>query len=282
MNIAQRREAVRFLEGYGVSVQRACVLVQLHRSTLHYQPRSGVDDRLPATIATLAQKHPRYGYRRVWAVLRRTRTVNRKRVHRLWKQARLQVQRPKRRRSRPERPAALAAAFPNHIWAYDFLEDRDAQGTVLRILTVMDEFTREGLAIDVGTSTPAERVVGVLAQLVAVHGAPMCVRSDNGAEFVAVGLQLWLANQRIQTLYIDPGSPWQNGKEERFNGTVRDECLNLHVFSSLAEARVRLETFRQQYNDDRPHSRLGYQTPSEFKRTWVETQANGPDSNIPT
>ena len=144
MSIAQRREAVRFLENRGVSVQRACVLVQLHRSTLNYQPRPVVDDGVPATIAPLAQTHPRYGYRRVWAVLRRTRTVTRKRVHRLWKQARLQVQRPERRRSRPERPAALAAAFPNHIWAYDFLEERDAQGTVLRILTVMDEFTREG------------------------------------------------------------------------------------------------------------------------------------------
>lgn len=144
MSIADRREAARFLEGYGVSVQRACVLVQLHRSTLHYRPRLATDDDVPATIAALSQKHPRYGYRRVWAVLRRTRKINRKRVHRLWKQARLQVKRPKRRRSRPDRPAALAAAFPNHIWAYDFLEDRDAQGTVLRLLTVMDEFTREG------------------------------------------------------------------------------------------------------------------------------------------
>src|SRR5919199_1604015 len=207
MSIGERREAVRFLEGRGVSVQRACVLVQLHRSTLHYQPRPAVDDDVPATIATLAQKHPRYGYRRVWAVLRRTRRINRKRVHRLWKQARLQVKRPKRRRSRSERPAALAAAFPNQIWAYDFLEDRDAQGTVLRILTVMDAFTREGLAIDVGTSTSAKRVIGVLAQRVAVHGAPMYVRSDNGAEFVAVAVQLWLAKQGIQTLYIDPGSP---------------------------------------------------------------------------
>lgn len=282
MSIAQRREAVRFLESCGVSVQRACVLVQLHRSTLHYQPRPVVIDDVPATIATLAQKHPRYGYRRVWAVLRRTRTVNRKRVHRLWKQAHLQVQRPRRRRSRPERLAALAAAFPNHIWAYDFLEDRDAQGTVLRILTVMDEFTREGLAIDVGTSTSAARGIGVLAQLVAVHGAPLYVRSDTGAEFVAVALQLWRANQRIQTLYIDPGSPWQNGKDERFNGTVRDECLNLYLFASVAEARVRLESFRQHYNDERPHSRLGYQTPSEFKRAWISAQANGPDSNIPT
>ncbi len=282
MSISERREAVQFLEAYGVSVQRACLLVQLNRSTFLYQARPVADDGLLEEISTLAQAHPRYGYRRIWAVIRRSRRINRKRVHRLWKQARLQVRRPKRRRSRPERPAALAATAPKQIWAYDFLEDRDAQGRVLRILTVMDEFTREGLAIDVGTSTSAERVIGVLGQLVAVHGAPASMRSDNGAEFVAIALQLWLRKQGIEPLYIEPGSPWQNGKDERFNGTVRDECLNLHLFASVAEARVRLEAFRQHYNDERPHSRLGYQTPSEFKRAWVQAQADGPDSNIPT
>lgn len=282
MSIAERREAVQFLEAYGVSVQRACVLVQLNRSTFLYQARPLADDGVLEEMAALAQAHPRYGYRRIWAVIRRSRRINRKRVHRLWKQARLQVRRPKRRRSRPERPTALAATVPKQIWAYDFLEDRDAQGRVLRILTVMDEFTREGLAIDVGLSTSAERVVGVMAQLVAIHGAPAYVRSDNGAEFIAVAVQLWLKKQGIEPLYIDPGSPWQNGKDERFNGTVRDECLNLHLFASVAEAKVRLEAFRRQYNDERPHSRLGYQTPSEFKRTWSETQANRQDSNILT
>ncbi len=282
MSIAERREAVQFLEEYGVSVQRACLLVQLNRSTCLYQARPSADDGVVDEMAALAQAHPRYGYRRVWAVIRRSRRINRKRVHRLWKQARLQVKRPTRRRSHPERRAALAATVPNQIWAYDFLEDRDGQGRVLRILTVMDEFTREGLAIDVGLSTSAERVVGVMAQLVTIHGAPAYVRSDNGAEFIALALQLWLRKQGIEPVYIDPGSPWQNGKDERFNGTVRDECLNLHLFASVAEAKVRLEAFRQHYNDERPHSRLGYQTPSEFKRAWVETQAHGPDSNIPT
>ena len=282
MSIAERREAVQFLENYGVSVQRACVLVQLNSSTFLSQARPVADDGMLQEIAAIAQAHPRYGYRRVWAVIRRSRRINRKRVHRLWKQARLQVRRPKRRRSRPERPTAVAAAFPNHIWAYDFVEDRDAQGRVLRILTVMDEFTREGLALDVATTTSAERVVGVLAEVVAVHGTLAYVRSDNGAEFIALAVQLWLRKQGIEPLYIDPGSPWQNGKDERFNGTVRDECLNLHLFASVAEAQVRLEAFRQHYNDERPHSRLGYQTPSEFRRAWSEIQANRQDSNIPT
>jgi putative transposase len=146
---------VRFLEHYGVSVQCACVLVQLHRPTFHDQPRPVTDDDVPAAISALPQDHPRYGYRRVWAVQRRMRTINRKRVHRLWKQARLQVRRAKRRRAQTERSAVVAAAYPNHIWADDFVEDRDAQGTVLRVLTVMDEFTREGLAIDVATTTSA-------------------------------------------------------------------------------------------------------------------------------
>ena len=179
-------------------------------------------------------------------------------------------------------PSRGGGRVPNHVWAYDFLEDRDAQGRVLHILTVMDEFTSEGLAITVATTTSATRIISVLAHLVATHGAPAYVRSDNGAEFVAVAVQLWLAKQQIQPVYIDPGCPWQNGKDERVNGTVRDECLNLHLFASVAEARVRLEAFRHQYNDDRPHSRLGYQTPSEFKRAWTEAQANGEDSNIPT
>ncbi len=282
MSIAERRAAVQFLEAYGVSVQRACVLVQLHRSTFLYQARPLTDDGVREEIAELAQAHPRYGYRRIWAVIRRRRRINRKRIHRLWKQARLQVRRVKRRRLRPERPAGVVAAYPNHVWAYDFLEDRDAQGTVLRVLTVMDEFTREGLAIDVATTTSAARVIAVLAQLVALHGAPAYVRSDNGPEFVALAVQLWLAQRQIQTLYIDPGCPWQNGKDERFNGTVRDECLNLHLFASVTEAQVRVERFRQHYNQDRPHSRLDYQTPVEFKRAWASTQAKGQDSNIPT
>jgi putative transposase len=282
MSIAQRREAVRFLGTRGVSVQRACVLAQLQRASFQYQPRSVADDEVESEIAALAQAHPRYGYRRVWALLRRKRTINRKRVHRLWKRARLQLQRPIRRRQRRERVLPLAAAYPNHVWAYDFVEDQDVHGHVLRMLTVMDEFTREGLAIDVDTSTSAERVIAVLLQLVAAHGAPAYLRSDNGSEFVAMVVQTWLAQRQIQTLYIDPGCPWQNGKDERFNGTVRDECLNMQLFASVAEARVRLEAFRRHYNDDRPHSRLGYQTPSEFKHAWLEAQANQPDSHIST
>jgi putative transposase len=134
----------------------------------------------------------------------------------------------------------------------------------------------------VALTTSAERVIGVLTALVAAYGVPGYLRSDNGAEFVATAVQRWLADSAVQTLYIEPGKPWQNGKEERFNGTVRDECLNLHVFSSLAEARVRLSAFRQHYNGARPHSRQGYLTPLTLKQAWLEAQGKLPDPNIPT
>lgn len=283
MTIAEQRDAGRFLVGQGISVRRACVLAQLQRATFQYQARPRPDENaVIADIAALAQKHPRYGYRRIWALLRRTRPINRKRVHRLWKRARLQVKRVSRRRARRQRAVPQVAAYPQHVWAYDFVEDHAMDGSVLRILTVMDEFTREGLEIDVASSTSADWVISRLAQLVAAHGAPAYLRSDNGPEFVAIAVQTWLAQRQIGTLYIDPGCPWQNGKEERFNGTVRDECLNLHVFISVAEARVRLQAFRHYYNDERPHSALGYQTPSEFKRAWVAAQETWDDPNIAT
>ena len=282
MSIAEQRDAVRFLATKGISVRRACLLAFLPRATFTYQARERPDEEaLLADITQLVQQHPRYGYRRIHALLRRKRTINRKRVHRLWKRARLQVKRTVRR-PRRNRPPPQSAAYPNHVWAYDFVEDRALDGSVLRILTVMDEFTREGLDIDVDSSSSADRVISRLEQLVALHDAPAYLRSDNGPEFVAVAVQVWLAQRQIGTLYIDPGCPWQNGKEERFNGTVRDECLNMHVFTSAIEAGVRLCAFRQHYNEERPHSALGYQTPSEFKRAWVAAQQTSDDPNIAT
>jgi putative transposase len=278
--VAEKREAVIFLVAGGLSLPRATTLAQLPRSTFRYVAQPRDDTMLLEQIRELTARHPRYGYRRITVLLRRTAQVNQKRVRRLWQQHQLQVQRVRRRRTRLPRPTRLQAAYPGHIWAYDFVEDALADGTPLRILTVMDEFTREGLAIDVALTTSADRVIGVLTTLVAQHGAPVYLRSDNGAEFVATAVQAWLAQYGVQTLYIEPGKPWQNGKEERFNGTVRDECLNLHLFASVAEACVRLSTFRNQYNTERPHSRLGYLTPLAFKMAWYEAQAKQPDPHI--
>lgn len=277
MTLADRRSAVQFFVAGGLSVRRACALVQLHRSTFQYLAHPTDDRPLLEQMQHLTVQYPRYGYRRIGVLLNRKERVNQKRVRRLWRLHRLQVRRVVRKRTRRARPKRLQAAFVGHIWAYDFVEDALVDGTPLRILTVMDEFTREGLALDVALTTSAERVIGVLTALVGQHGAPTYLRSDNGAEFVAIAVQTWLAQCGVQTLYIEPGKPWQNGKEERFNGTVRDECLNLHVFTSLAEARVRLGGFRQHYNSERPHSQLGYLTPLAFKAAWLEAQAKMQD-----
>lgn len=269
---------MQFLVARGLSVHRACALVHLHRSTFRYTAHPPDDTALRSRIQALAAQHPRYGYRRITVLLNQTEQVNQKRVRRLWRRHRLQVRRVVRKRIRRTRPTRLQAAYPGHIWAYDFVEDALADGTPLRILTVMDEFTREGLALDVALTTSAERVIGVLTVLFAQHGAPAYLRSDNGSEFVALAVQTWLAQCGVQTLYIEPGKPWQNGKEERFNGTVRDECLNLHVFASLPEACVRLNGFRQHYNGARPHSQLDYLTPFAFKAAWLEAQTKAQDS----
>ena len=282
MTVAEQRTAVDFLVAGGLSVLRACALLSLQRSTFRYAAHPRDETPLVTAMHSLAAQHPRYGYRRMQVLLNQSGSINHKRVRRLWRKHRLQVRRVVRNRLRRERPERRQAAYPGHVWAYDFVEDALADGRKLYILTVMDEFTREGLALDVALATSAERVIGVLTALIAQHGAPSSLRSDNGAEFVATAVQLWLAEYGVETLYIDPGTPWQIGKEERFNGTVRDECLNLHIFSSLAEAHVRLSAFRQHYNGARPHSRLGYLTPLAFKKAWLDAQENLSDPNIPT
>lgn len=270
---------MQFLVARGVSERRACALVAANRATVQYQARSRHDDGLPERLAVLAQRHPRYGYRRVWALLRREGwMVNRKRVHRLWRTAQLQV--PKRRRRRRHAGVSAAgsaptrATHPGHVWTYDFVHDACLNGTKLKLLPVVDEFTRECLAIEVATGLPTERVIRVLDRLFALHRPPQFLRSDNGPEFVAQAIQGWLALQQTVTLYIEPGCPWQNGFGESFNGTLRDECLNMQAFVSVAEARIQIERFRQAYNEERPHSRLGYRTPAAFKADWLADQSN--------
>jgi putative transposase len=161
---------------------------------------------------------------------------------------------------------------PNHVWTYDFLFDRCASGQTLKLLTVEDEYTREGLAIKTATSIKAASVIKVLARLVEERGTPEQLRSDNGPEFIAARVKEWLKDRRIGALYIEPGSPWQNGKGESFNGRLRDECLNVEWFSNLAEAQVMIESWRQHYPEDRPHSSLDYRTPSEFYALYKEKE----------
>jgi len=266
--VADRRDAVATLRLKGVSKRRACQILRLGRSSLYYRPREDRDGGLRQRLRELALDHPRYGYRRAWAVLRREGwSVNLKRVHRVWKELDLAVPRPRRRRRRVggQDPVPVRAERPGHVWTYDFLKDQCADGRAFRVLTLVDEFTRECLAIEVGASIGVRRVIAVLERVFAGHGTPEWLRSDNGPEFIAEVLRSWLADRGAGPRYIDPGCPWQNAYGESFNGKLRDECLNLELFASRREAAVVVEAWRRLYNTQRPHSSLGYQTPQEFR-----------------
>ena len=277
MTAPQRREGVEGLKSQGVSERRACDLACTSRSVARYRPVRRNEDELVERIKSLAGLNPRYGCPRIWALLKREgRAVNRKRVHRLWRKLKLQV--PRRRRKKRYASGGqvpLRAQHPNHVWTWDFIYDTTADGRTLRSLTVSDEFTREGLAIQTGRRFPARRAVEVLERLVAAHGAPEHLRSDNGPEFIARLMKRYLEGRGIGARYIEPGSPWQNAYGESFNGKFRDECLNLEVYSTEAEAQVVHECWRRHFNTERPHSSLDYRTPLEFKAQWTAERAGG-------
>lgn len=264
-----RRDQVRFVCERGVSQRRACGLLGVPRSTLSYRLRRPVQDA-PAIAAMqrLSAQYPRYGYRRIRVFLRREgHAMGLNRARRLWRQAGLGLPRKRpRRRVAASRPRPLPPRAANHVWGYDFVFDACANGQQLKCLTVVDEFTHESLAIDVAGSIRSRRVIEVLSRLMSVHGAPAYLRSDSGPEFVSHAILQWLTDARIETAFIDPGKPWQNGTNESFNGKFRDECLSVEWFRTRREAQVIIEAWRQHYNAVRPHSSLGYLTPHEFKR----------------
>ncbi len=275
VTVERKREAVVFLKTKEVSERRSCQLIFLARSTCQYRLKRELDEEFEAQVKELAFANPRYGYRRVHALLKRGgQIVNRKRVVRVWQKFGLQVPRSKktRKRLREPQPVMPEASRPNEVWTYDFVFDRDAAGRRLKLLTLMDEFTREGLAIRVGRSFKATQVKEVLREVGAKRGYPQSLRSDNGSEFIAGIIKEVLAENNIQAAYIEPGSPWQNGKGESFNGKFRDECLRMEIFGNWREAKVVAEKWRKFYNSERPHSSLGYQTPDEFKLNWEKRQ----------
>ena len=266
VSVPQRRTGTAFLRSKGVSLRRCARLLGKSRSSLRLRPPSLGKDGLAERIQDLAQFHPRFGYRRVWVMLRReNRLVNVKRVHRLFKLLGLQVRRKPRKRIRTGETVPMKAVQPNQVWTYDFVKDAASNGDEIRCLTVVDEFTREALAIEVDGRIGSQKVKATLKRLFQVHGRPSFIRSDNGPEFIAQSLKDWLANAGSQTFYMPPGSPWKNGLCESFNGKFRDECLKMEAFNSLREARVLIETWRRDYNEIRPHSSLGQLTPKEFK-----------------
>ena len=254
-----------------ISERRACKALGQPRSTQRYRPkRPDMDRRLLEAMRRLVEVYPRYGSERVHEKLLGTGwRVNFKRVHRLWKQEHLQVHRKQRRRRRLPGSSANGCAryrarHANHVWSYDFLTDRTEDGRQLKLLVVIDEFTRECLAIEVGRTFTARDVMATLQYLFAVRGAPEHLRSDNGPEFVAKEIQRWLDRASVSTLYVQKASPWENGYVESFNGKLRDELLNRELFLSLPEARCVLDEWRQEYNERRPHSGLNWRTPAGF------------------
>lgn len=253
-----------------VSERRACEVLGQPRSTQRYESkRFDKEKALVKRIHELSNANPRYGYRRIAALLRREGwKVNTKRVQRLRRQEGLQVKRQQTRKRRTGSSENACdrkrAERPNHVWSYDFVTDASEDGKRLKFLTVIDEFTRESLAIRVARSIKADDVVEELAMLFEDRGAPEYVRSDNGPEFVADAVQAFLRFREAHTLYIAPGSPWENGYIESFNSVFRDELLDRELFANLLEAQVITEEYRKKYNEFRPHGALGYETPAAF------------------
>jgi len=262
----EKRHTVRVLAAAGISTRRACSLVGTSRSWLVYEAKPKDDGELLAAIGEIRRRKPRWGVRRTHRQLgRRGLLVNRKRIERIWREHGLAV--PKRRRRRKVRTGAgvpLSSAYPGHVWTYDIVYDAVASGRRMKVLTVVDEFTRVALAVHGSHSLSARTVKDVLAGLFARHGAPAVMRSDNGGEFIAAEVVDWLEEHGTGTFHIAPGKPWQNGFGESFNARLRDECLNEHEFWSLAHARVLLDRFRTEYNTEHLHSSLGYMTPEEY------------------
>jgi len=264
-----RRRAVEHLVAErGLSQRHACQLVGLQRSSARYQRHLRGDEcHTVALIRTYAEEQPVYGYRIIAAMLKQDgHQINRKRVYRIWRQEGLQLPRRKlaKRRYGDSTGSLQRATRPNEVWSYDFLESRTERGGKLRILTILDEYTRECLIIHVARSISSRQVIQILEWLFLVRGAPSYLRSDNGPEFIAFALQQWLRNQHCHTIYIKPGSPWENPFIESFNGTFRAECLNRWVFADGREAQTIIEQWRQEYNHRRPHSSLGYVPPAAF------------------
>lgn len=256
------------MQRYGISQRRACVALGAHRTTIRHPGRcAGDEERLRSDIIRLSSLYGRYGYRRITAMLHiEGWQVNHKRVERIWCQEGLKVpqKQPKRGRLYLNDGSCirLRPLYQNHVWSYDFVADKLAHGKGIRMLTVIDEYTRECLAIRVAYSLKSDDVLDVLSDLFLLKGMPDYIRSDNGSEFTAHTLMNWLKELKVRTAYIEPGSPWENGFNERFNGSLRDECLNRELFYTLKEAQVIIESWRKEYNHIRPHSSLNYRPPA--------------------
>ncbi len=255
-------------EKLSVSERRACKVLHQSRSTQRHNPHVPDDEaQLVADIIELAEKYGRYGYRMITGLLRQNGwQVNHKRVERLWRREGLKVPKKQPKRSRlwlnDGSCVRLRPQHRNHVWSYDFMNARTADGRAFRMLNIMDEHSRECLCILVARHITADDIIGTLSTLFITAGIPEYIRSDNGPELTAKDLREWLNDLGVKTLFIEPGSPWENGYIESFNGKLRNELLNIEIFTTLMEAKVLIENWRREYNEIRPHSSLGYRPPA--------------------
>lgn len=274
---------------FELSERRACQAIGQPRSTQRYVgQRAGIDGALCQRLGELSRENPRYGYRRIWALLRRDGWgVNKKRVRRLWRETGLKIPQKQHKRRRlgmgsgENGVTKRRAEYPDHVWSYDFAMDATEDGRRVKVMPMVDEYTRECLSLEGRRSITAEDVVDTLARLFDQRGEPNYIRSDNGPEFIAEALKEWLALSGVKTLYIEPGSPWENAYSETFISRLRDELLDRELFVNLKEAQVLLEDYREHYNHHRPHGALGYLTPAEFAA--VETspgRSSGPAEQL--
>lgn len=283
INPERRRRTIDRVRGrLGVSERKACKALGQPRGTQRYKPRRpGIDRALVDSMRKLADLQPRFGCERIHELLPGVGwCVNFKRTHRLWKEHHMQV--PQKQRKRRRLPGLSAnscvrhrAEYKNHVWSYDFVADRTEDGRQLKLLVVIDEFTRECLAMEVGRSFTSREVILTLQYLFAVRGAPRHIRSDNGPEFVAKAVQSWLGDASVDTLYIQKASPWENGYVESFNSRLRDELLDRELFLCLDEARFVLDEWRMDYNHRRPHSGIDWQTPAAYAAVCDDTTVEG-------
>ena len=270
MELVGTRGDVAFaVEKFQISERRACELNAVDRSSYRYEPRLDRNRELRLKLVELARQKPRYGYRRLGVLLERNgEVVNHKRLWRIYQEAGLGVRRRERKRLERGKVGMPLLLRPNQEWSIDFISDALANGRAIRALTVIDGFTKESPVIEVDSSLSAPRITRVLDEIIEQRGRPDGLRLDNGPEFTSRCFIAWAEQRGIALVFIQPGKPVQNSFIESFNGRFRDECLNANWFENLADARCKIEAWRQEYNQHRPHSALAYRTPEEFARVW--------------
>jgi putative transposase len=269
--VSARRDVALVMAEHAIAERYACKLLKVDRSTYRYEPRPDRNAKLRGALWVVAKQQPRYGYRRLWALLvRQGWEVDVKRIHRLYKVEGMMVRRLKRKRISPPVGVNALLVRPNQEWAMDFVSDALATGRALRTFNLIDSYTKESLAIEVGTGICSRQVTRVLERVMEARGVPGAIRCDNGPEFTSLYFREWCRDRGVTVHYIQPGKPVQNGHVESFNGRFRDECLNTNWFVNLTDARQKIEAWRKEYNEERPHSSLAYRTPDEFARICSE------------